>query len=67
MSTKAQQIRQLLINVISSGGTHKDQAEKYRSILDSILTVSGNELVECLQIFIEASKYLYVIQLADIL
>ncbi|XP_015588268.1 COP9 signalosome complex subunit 4 [Cephus cinctus] len=47
-------VRQQLTNLAHSGGSHKDQAEKYRAILDVILTSSGEELIDALKIFIEA-------------
>ncbi|XP_008547230.1 COP9 signalosome complex subunit 4 [Microplitis demolitor] len=48
-------VRQQLANLASSGGSHKDQAEKYRSILDGIISSSSNDdLVDNLKIFIEA-------------
>ncbi|XP_014207002.1 COP9 signalosome complex subunit 4 [Copidosoma floridanum] len=47
--------KQQLANLAHSGGSHKDQAEKYRALLDSILsTTAGDELTEALKIFIEA-------------
>ncbi|KAI4500166.1 hypothetical protein M0802_004583 [Mischocyttarus mexicanus] len=53
--------RQQLANLIHSGGSHKDQAEKYRSILDAILasansnqTQENGALVEALKVFIES-------------
>lgn len=54
MSSKANTTRQQLSTIVNSGGSHKDQAEKYRVILDSILSGPESDLVECLQIFIEA-------------
>ena len=69
-------VRQQLSNLAHSGGSHKDQAEKYvecnqapiqlythgelflfryRATLDSILLSSGEELVDALKTFIEAS------------
>jgi COP9 signalosome complex subunit 4 len=54
MSDKISDIRFKLSNIIASGGSHKDQAEKYRTILENILTGTGSELKEGLQIFIEA-------------
>lgn len=54
MACNSNSVRQQLCNIVNSGGSHKDQAEKYRSMLECILTDSGDELVECLQIFIEA-------------
>ncbi|CAD6216294.1 GSCOCG00004445001-RA-CDS [Cotesia congregata] len=47
-------VRQQLANLANSGGSHKDQAEKYRSILDGILSTSKDDLVDNLKIFIEA-------------
>ncbi|KYN34542.1 COP9 signalosome complex subunit 4 [Trachymyrmex septentrionalis] len=47
-------VRQQLSNLAHSGGSHKDQAEKYRATLDSILLSSGEELVDALKTFIEA-------------
>ncbi|RZC35133.1 COP9 signalosome complex subunit 4 [Asbolus verrucosus] len=46
MSEKINAIRFQLSNIIASGGSHKDQAEKYRVILENILTGSGPELIE---------------------
>ena len=48
------QFRQQLNNLTSSGGSHREVQEKYRSILDSILTHGEDELVEGLKTFIEA-------------
>ncbi|CAG9774058.1 unnamed protein product [Ceutorhynchus assimilis] len=47
-------IRKNLQSIIQSAGSHKEQAEKYRVILDLILKEQGDDLVEGLQIFIEA-------------
>ncbi|KAG5894478.1 hypothetical protein JTB14_032506 [Gonioctena quinquepunctata] len=52
--SKAANLRVQLQNIIASGGSHKDQAEKYRATLEGILKESDSDLVECLQIFIEA-------------
>ncbi|XP_018319031.1 COP9 signalosome complex subunit 4-like [Agrilus planipennis] len=54
MSSKTNNVRQQLTNIINSGGSHKEQAEKYRGILEAILADPSDELVECLQVFIEA-------------
>ena len=48
------QFRQQLNNLTSSGGSHRDLGEKYRSILGSILLHGEDELVEGLKTFIEA-------------
>ncbi|PSN52138.1 COP9 signalosome complex subunit 4 [Blattella germanica] len=53
MAVNAGIVRQQLNLLANSGGSHKDQAEKYRSILDAILT-SSDDLAETLKIFIEA-------------
>lgn len=47
-------VRQQLAVLANSSGSHKDQAEKYRSLLDAILTSSGDDLTETLKVFIEA-------------
>uniref|UniRef100_A0A1B6FNZ5 COP9 signalosome complex subunit 4 n=2 Tax=Proconiini TaxID=565685 RepID=A0A1B6FNZ5_9HEMI len=49
----SQNVRQQLI-LGTSGGSHKDQAEKYRAILDSILATSGSDIIDALTVFIEA-------------
>ena len=48
------QFRQQLNNLTSSGGSHREVADKYRSILDQILTLGEEQLVEGLRVFIEA-------------
>ncbi|XP_043666571.1 COP9 signalosome complex subunit 4 isoform X1 [Vespula pensylvanica] len=60
-------VRQQLANLAHSGGSHKDQAEKYRSILDAILasansnqTQANGELVDALKVFIEAITSVYI-------
>lgn len=58
--TAAAFVRQQLMNVACSGGSHKDQAEKYRAVLDSILLLSNEEMVDALKIFIEAIVHEYV-------
>ncbi|XP_058795745.1 COP9 signalosome complex subunit 4 [Phymastichus coffea] len=50
----ASAVRQQLANLTHSGGSHKDQAEKYKAILDAICATSGEELSENLKVFIEA-------------
>ncbi|KAK0087189.1 hypothetical protein PV325_001558 [Microctonus aethiopoides] len=47
-------VRQQLASLAHFGGSHKDQVERYRTILDDILSSSGEELVDNLKIFIEA-------------
>jgi COP9 signalosome complex subunit 4 len=48
------QFRQQLANLTNSGGSHRDLADKYRAILENILTFGEDELVEGLKSFIEA-------------
>ncbi|KAF6213435.1 hypothetical protein GE061_011154 [Apolygus lucorum] len=45
-------IRQQLIALNTAGGSHKDQAEKFRAILDNILVLQEN-MIDPLRIFIE--------------
>ena len=46
--------RALLSQLATSGGSHRDLAEKYRQVLDSILPLGEDELVDGLKAFIEA-------------
>ena len=46
--------RALLSQLSTSGGSHRDLAEKYRSVLESILPLGEDELVDGLKAFIEA-------------
>ncbi|KAJ8680667.1 hypothetical protein QAD02_016454 [Eretmocerus hayati] len=54
VGTMASAMRQQLLVLAHSGGSHKDQADKYRALLDSIQTTSGDEIAETLKVFIEA-------------
>lgn len=54
MSAKGTNIRVILQNIIQCGGSHKEQAEKYRSTLEEILKESGMALSEGLKTVIEA-------------
>ncbi|XP_046398858.1 COP9 signalosome complex subunit 4 [Ischnura elegans] len=54
MATNKLSVRQQLTQLSNSGGSHKDQAEKYRLVLDNLLASSETELVEGLKTFIEA-------------
>uniref|UniRef100_A0A336KZ05 COP9 signalosome complex subunit 4 n=1 Tax=Culicoides sonorensis TaxID=179676 RepID=A0A336KZ05_CULSO len=38
----------------NSSGIHKEQTDKYRLLLDQVMTSSGQDLIETLKIFIEA-------------
>ena len=46
--------RALLAQLSTSGGSHRDLAEKYRAVLESILPLGEDELVDGLKAFIEA-------------
>jgi len=48
-----QQLSQL-VNLSHSSSSHKDVTEKYKSILETIVTTGGAELIPSLQAFIEA-------------
>ena len=46
--------RSQLAQLATSGGSHRDLADKYRSVLESILPMGEDELVDGLKAFIEA-------------
>ncbi|XP_030387561.1 COP9 signalosome complex subunit 4 [Scaptodrosophila lebanonensis] len=43
-----------LLGLINFTGTHKDQADKYRQLLKTILANTGTELVDTLKLFVDA-------------
>jgi len=47
-------IKQQLLSLVTSGGSHKEQTEKYRSIFTAVLEASDEQLLEGLKVFIEA-------------
>ncbi|XP_015511024.1 COP9 signalosome complex subunit 4 [Neodiprion pinetum] len=47
-------VRQQLSTLSHAGGSHKDQAERYRTLLDFLVKSAGEELVDMLKLFIEA-------------
>ncbi|EDW74082.1 COP9 signalosome complex subunit 4 [Drosophila tropicalis] len=47
-------LRTQLIGLNSFTGTHKDQADKYRQLLKSVLSNTGQELIDTLRLFVEA-------------
>lgn len=53
----AQTLRQQLINLSGSTGGHKEQADRYRTLLEQILTSKDPNQSEFLKSFIEASKF----------
>jgi len=62
-------VRQQLAGVaLTSTGSHKDQSDKYRAILDSILVGPPIELVDNLKALVDQSKvshYLSSLQLVS--
>lgn len=58
MAISTSVLRTQLVALTNSSGIHKEQVDKYRSLLDQILLNTGNELVDTLKLFIEASKLL---------
>lgn len=50
----ANSAKQQLITLSSLGGSHKDQADRYRAVFENILKSSGQELVDGLKAFVEA-------------
>ncbi|XP_059616430.1 COP9 signalosome complex subunit 4 [Phlebotomus argentipes] len=47
-------LRQMLVSLVNFTGTHKEQADKYRSILEVILAKSGPDVADTLKLFIES-------------
>ncbi|GFQ89451.1 COP9 signalosome complex subunit 4 [Trichonephila clavata] len=47
-------IKQHLATLASLGGSPKDQADRYRNVLENIVKTTGEELVEGLQSFVES-------------
>lgn len=52
----AQSLRQQLTNLSGSSGGHKEQADRYRTLLEQILASKDPNQSEFLKTFIEASK-----------
>lgn len=50
-------LRGQLVALVNFSGTHKEHADRYRVLLDSVLNNGENDLVETLKLFIEASEY----------
>ncbi|EDW46856.1 COP9 signalosome complex subunit 4 [Drosophila sechellia] len=47
-------LRSQLMGLINFTGTHKDQADKYRQLLKTVLANTGQELIDGLRLFVEA-------------
>lgn len=56
----AHSLRNQLGCLTNSSGVHKELADRYRSLLDQVLT--SDETSESLKIFIEASKFILISQ-----
>lgn len=41
---------------LSKSGIHKEQTDKYRVLLDQVISNTGPELIETLKLLVEASK-----------
>lgn len=54
MDVSVPSVRQMVAQLSSYTGTHKDQVEKYRLILENILKAPTSEICESLKVFIEA-------------
>lgn len=49
-------LRQQLLNLGSTSGGHKEQADRYRALLEQIFQQKDGSQVELLQQFVEASE-----------
>lgn len=56
-NNNAQTLRQLLTNLSGSTGGHRESADRYRALLEQILTSTDPSQSEFLKIFIEARKF----------
>lgn len=54
MGIPAAVLRTQLMGLTNFIGTHKDQADKYRQLLKSVLSNTGPELIDTLKLFVEA-------------
>ncbi|XP_063698827.1 COP9 signalosome complex subunit 4 [Culicoides brevitarsis] len=54
MPINAATLKTQLLALANSSGIHKEQTDKYRLLLDQVMTNTGNELIETLKLFIEA-------------
>lgn len=57
MVITAANLRIQLVALTNATGGHKEQADRYRVTLEQILKNTGPELIETLNLFIEASKF----------
>ncbi|XP_055839866.1 COP9 signalosome complex subunit 4 isoform X2 [Episyrphus balteatus] len=54
MVLSASNLRSQLVALTSFSGTHKEQADRYRQLLEALLTNTGSELIDTLKLFVEA-------------
>lgn len=54
MVITANNLRSQLMSLVNFSGTHKEQTDRYRQLLEMVLTNTGNELVDTLKLFVEA-------------
>ncbi|CAH1722909.1 COP9 signalosome complex subunit 4 [Aphis gossypii] len=54
MSLTIAQIRQHLSHLANAQTSHKDQVDKYRSLLNNVLSNTGDNIIEALKVFVEA-------------
>lgn len=47
-------LRSQLVALANFSGTHKEQADRYRHLLETILTNQGSDLIDTLKLFVEA-------------
>uniref|UniRef100_T1GF87 Uncharacterized protein n=1 Tax=Megaselia scalaris TaxID=36166 RepID=T1GF87_MEGSC len=55
MAISLSDLRSQLVHITHFNGTHKEQAEKYRALLEKVLKNTNVDLIETLKLFIEAS------------
>lgn len=54
MVLTASNLRSQLVALTSFSGTHKEQADRYRQLLEALLSNTGSELIDTLKLFVEA-------------
>lgn len=50
-------LRQQLVNLSTASGGHKEQADRYRALLEQIFQQKDGTQIELLQQFVEASEF----------
>ncbi|XP_013114653.1 COP9 signalosome complex subunit 4 [Stomoxys calcitrans] len=54
MVITANNLRSQLMSLVNFSGTHKEQTDRYRQLLEVVLTNTGNDLIDTLKLFVEA-------------